>query len=36
MREAPVSRQSRRLASNVVKVVTDLPSGLGQSLWIIS
>ena len=32
VRDAPVVRQWRRLASSVVVVVTDLPRGLGQLL----
>ena len=36
VRNAPVARQWRRLASSVVVVVTDLPRGLGQWLGIIS
>ena len=36
VRDAPVARQWRRLASSVVVVVTDLPRGLGQSLGLIS
>ena len=31
MRDAPVARQWRRLASNVVVVVTDLPRALGAA-----
>ena len=36
LRGVPVARQWRRLASSGVVVVTDLPRGLGQLLWIIS
>ena len=36
VRDAPVARQWRKLASSVVVVVTDLPRGLGQSLGMIS
>ena len=36
VRDAPVARQWRRLASSVVVVVTDLPIGLRQLLGIIS
>ena len=36
VRDAPVARQWRRLASSVVVVVTDLPRGLQQLLGIIS
>ena len=34
--DAPVAMQWRRLASRVVVVVTDFPSGLGQSRGLIS
>ena len=36
VRDAPVARKWRRLASRVVVVVTDLSRGLGQLLWMIS
>ena len=36
VRDAPVATQWRRLASSVVVVVTDLPSGLGPLLGTIS